>query len=536
MSTPEKEETTAVEGAKEIKEAKEAQGAKEVKEAEEAQGAKEMEENKEVKETDGAKAKVTREKEVKTPKSKKKKAAPKASTPKVPKGPATKPTLKSVKRSAAEAAEEENDAKKTKVKELVTKIETKVVKEKKDFVFSESMLDEFDTSRIPFSTDDTMILMGKNVIEKMEESIVIDEEEDEDEGEHENDVEKLRMMKRIKELEAGIENLETAATVMKDDMEEKEKIWKDKEIMAMGTINSLEVEKEEIQAKLDKYRRSVPGMVLELNNLREELAEPKNEKGTAKGEVNKLKKALKDMSEKLEEVTKEKTKFESEARRMHGVCDNQEELLKHYRGAKGAAATETSPAAPSIAAPTPSTPAAEGSSDKEKKEKKTKCFRFEKGLCSKEQCRMFHPTIVCKEFSERGICGKRDCMELHTGTHKGDCWFWKQGSCKYDEKECGKGLHRTEMFDCNNQMRAGERRRSPPAITPATTPASFFEGGQSTVLSELHRRAVARGWVQEVAPPAQEAASVREDEEMKTLVMKLLTEPSLQGRRSWGGQ
>ena len=53
--------------------------------------------------------------------------------------------------------------------------------------------------------------------------------------------------------------------------------------MAMGTINSLEVEKEEIQAKLDKYRRSVPGMVLELNKLREELAEPKNEKGTAKG-------------------------------------------------------------------------------------------------------------------------------------------------------------------------------------------------------------------------------------------------------------
>ena len=424
MSTPENEETTAVEGAKEIKEVKEAQGAKETKGVEETQGAKEMEENKEVKETDGAKAKVNKEKEVKTPKSKKKKATPKASTPKVTKVPATKPTLKSMKRSAAEAAEEENDAKKTKVKELVTKIETKNVKGKKDFVFSESMLDEFDTSKIPFSTDDTMILMGKNVIEKMEESIVMDEEEDEDEPE--NDVEKLRMMKRIKELEAGIENLETAATVMKDDLEEKEKIWKDKEIMAMGTINSLEVEKEEIQAKLDKYRRSVPGMVLELNNLREELAEPKNEKGTAKGEVNKLKKALKEMSEKLEVVTKEKTKFESEARRMHGVCDNQEELLKHYRGAKGAAATETSPAAPSIAAPAPSTPTAEGRSDKEKKEKKTKCFRFEKGLCSKEQCRMFHPTIVCKEFSERGICSKRDCMELHTGTHKGDCWFWNR--------------------------------------------------------------------------------------------------------------
>ena len=80
-------------------------------------------------------------------------------------------------------------------------------------------------------------------------------------------------------------------------------------------------------------------------------------------------------------------------RKMHGVCDNQEELLKHYRGTKEATKVTASaapflaapaPSAPAMTTPTSSAPTTGGRAEMEKKEKKTKCFRFDKGLCSKE--------------------------------------------------------------------------------------------------------------------------------------------------------
>ena len=146
---------------------------------------------------------------------------------------------------------------------------------------------------------------------------------------------------------------------------------------------------------------------------------------------------------------------------------------------------------------------------------------------------------MCKEFTERSECSKWECLELHTGAHKGDCWFWKQGSCKFDEAECGKGRHLPAMFDVNNKLKARDVPGSssfPPLAAPiiqapAPTPASFFGGGQSPPIMELLRSVVTRGTVQDAVAPAPVAASPAGEAELRSLVMQLLVQ---QGLGAWG--
>ena len=458
---------------------------------------------------------------------KKPSAPPKASTPKV-----LKPTAKTTKRSATESAEEETDSKKSKVKEAVTRFETKAENEVKDkFNFTEGMLDEFDISFKDTSTqvplDDTLILKG--VLKVVEATVKMDEEEPEDE-EDGDAKDKADLLEKIKVLQKTVQEGETEVAELKEEMEQRQNNAKEKEVMAMGTINSLEIEKEELQAKLDKYRRTVPNLMQELQKLRTDVVEPTKTGGASnKGETTKLKKALKDATEKLEEVSKEKTKFESEAKRMHGICDNQDELLKHYRARLQAGTASAAPASPTAAATAPPTPAtpAPSKETKNSQDKKSKCFRFEKGICKKKECNFFHPSTVCREFTERGVCGKWECMDLHTGTHRGDCWYWKQGSCKFDEVECGKGRHLPEMFDVNSKLRAGEVQA--PTTTPA--PASFLGGGHSPTLTELLRSTLARGREQEaVAPAPVVTAGPGGDDELRSLVMQLLVQQGMGAR------
>ena len=437
----------------------------------------------------------------------------------------------------------------------MSKIETKTDNEVNDkFNFTEGMLDEFDISfrntstQVPF--DDTLIL--KDVLTEITATDKMDEEEPEEE-ENEGTKENADLLDKIRVLEKTLQEGETEMAEVKEEMEERQKNWKEKEAMAIGTINSLESEKEELKAKLDKYRRTVPSLMEQLQKLRKEANDPTKVGGAPnKGENVKLKKALKDATDKLEQVTKEKTKFESEAKRMHEVCDNQGELIKHYREAKVlAGATSAAPASPRGAAAAPASPPTPPTKEAKKgQEKKSKCFRFEKGMCKKEKCNFIHPSTMCKEFTERGECSKWECLELHTGTHRGDCWYWKQGSCKFDEVECGKGRHLTEMFDVNNKLKAardvpGSSSFSPMAATlvqapaptpsmlqaPASTPASFFGGGQSPPLMELLRSALTRGRVQEAVAPAPVAASPGGEAELRSLVMQLLVQ---QGLGAWG--
>ena len=89
-------------------------------------------------------------------------------------------------------------------------------------------------------------------------------------------------------------------------------------------------------------------------------------------------------------------------------------------------------------------------------------------------------------------------MNLHKGAHRGDCYFWKSGSCKYNEKDCGKGLHLDQMFDFFNQVKGtlvtATEANSAPVVTsappaqvhpaPANT-ASFLGAGSCGLGAEL---------------------------------------------------
>ena len=156
-----------------------------------------------------------------------------------------------------------------------------------------------------------------------------------------------------------------------------------------------------------------------------------------------MKKALKESEEKVEKVTIDKVKHETEAKMMTMMNQNLEQMLAMIQKTGSVQVAPLSPAA--------TAPAADSSRETDKR--KFKCYKYEKGLCKDEHCNFSHPTELCEEFSKKGLCNERSCVRLHKGNHKGDCYFWKQGKCRYDEEDCGKGLHRLPMFDYYNQVK-----------------------------------------------------------------------------------
>ena len=135
-----------------------------------------------------------------------------------------------------------------------------------------------------------------------------------------------------------------------------------------------------------------------------------------------------------------------------------------------------------------------------------KCFKFERGQCKSKNCAFVHPTSCCAEFSRTGICRDRDCLEMHLGEHKDDCWFWRMGSCRFDESDCGRGLHRPEMLESikggRKEKEAGPRKEqvvsggipvswasqaATTAPAAAASQASFFGGGRGNQVTELLR-------------------------------------------------
>ena len=123
---------------------------------------------------------------------------------------------------------------------------------------------------------------------------------------------------------------------------------------------------------------------------------------------------------------------------------------------------------------------------------KGKCYKYEKGQCNDQACNFLHPEEVCEVFARNGICRERSCLRLHKGEHRGDCFYWKQGSCRYSEEECGKGLHRHEMFDFNNQRKQQQQPQagSPRFGSATSTAAPFFGAGQGGAVPPPHLSAM----------------------------------------------
>ena len=434
------------------KAAKEQKEAKELKEKE----AKELKE-KEAKELKDKKAKEKEAKEIKEKEAKERKEK----EPKLKKTP--KPAAR--KRKVQEV-EMKADAKKTKVEEEEQASSTPIPKVGEQeqgssaFVFTESMLDGFlsgndeDFFTSTQSNSDTVI---KTKIEERENSDAMEEDEETNGNDTVVEVKNNREKEleiKIEQMAKSIEEKNVEIATMNSKMDDKEKVWMDKEMISQGTINSLEEEKRVLETKLDKFNEAMTKLVEQYRKLRTETKKPNENM-----EVNDIKKNLIEAEEKLEKLTLEKTFYEAEAKRNSRIVDNLSALLQIEReraeavAPQGATASGAATATTARAATTTgggATASTAGGATAALRFPVKKCFRFERGQCKKENCPFLHPTSCCPEFSRSGICRDRECLEMHVGEHKGDCWFWRMGSCRFDESECGRGLHRPEMLESIN--------------------------------------------------------------------------------------
>ena len=305
------------------------------------------------------------------------------------------------------------------------------------------------------------------------------EEEEEDNMEVEPDMEGEVVKRRMDKLLKIKESNEMEIARLKSEAEEKDAIAKEKEMIQLGVNNSLEEEKKVLTSRLNRYKEAVPKLRKELEELRDSGKE-KNVPNPTKTENNKLKKALKESEDKVEKITMEKVKAESEAKMTARMNSNLEQMLNLLKGNMEGAKGPVSPRMTNMT--TAATVAATGDSQARMDimKRKGKCYKFEKGQCNNESCSFLHPEEVCEVFSRNGVCKERSCLRLHKGEHRGDCYYWKQGSCRYSEEECGKGRHDHKMFDYFNQMKQKQQQQVP-AANPgfSSTPAApFFGVGQ----------------------------------------------------------
>ena len=166
-------------------------------------------------------------------------------------------------------------------------------------------------------------------------------------------------------------------------------------------------------------------------------------------------KALKESKDKVEKTTLEKIKAESDNKMTARVNSNLKQMMTMMKGrtewARGLASSAVSPSTTAALGAWGAGMSSQARTDDVRN--KGKCYKYEKGQCSDQACNFLHPEEVCEVFARNGIYRERSCLRLHKGEHRGDCFYWKQGSCRYSEEECGKGLHRHEMFDFNNQRK-----------------------------------------------------------------------------------
>ena len=284
------------------------------------------------------------------------KAAPKgrrktsiAITTKTAKEP-SKTVKKTAVKRAPESPKEKEEVKKPKP-------DDKENEENDDFVFSETMLEEFNSTGINFTStqidqaSDTVILNElKDMESKKAETEVVEQMEEEEtmmEPDEGKEIEELK--NQIEQLKQANDDKEIETVKMKSELEEKVKNLKEKEAVNVGVIQSLEQDKEVLSMRILQYRSSVPNLMKELYRLRTEVSKADGGEGKAtKAEVTKLKKNLREAVEKLETVSKEKTHFEAEAKRNARVVSDLSQLLSLERQA---ASTEVSGS--SVASSTP---------------------------------------------------------------------------------------------------------------------------------------------------------------------------------------
>ena len=201
---------------------------------------------------------------------------------------------------------------------------------------------------------------------------------------------------------------------LKSEAENKDKISKEKEMIQQGVVNSLEEEKKVLASRVNRYKEAVPKLTEELKELRK-AAKDKLGPNTYKAKINKLKKALKESEDKMEKVTIEKVKFETEAKMTARMNSNLEQVLAMMKGKTEGAMGPASPSMLSIFSTDTAVATGNILARGNIVKRKGKCHKFEKGQCKSENCGFLHPEEVCEVFARNGVYKERSCLRLHWG-------------------------------------------------------------------------------------------------------------------------
>ena len=241
----------------------------------------------------------------------------------------------------------------------------------------------------------------------------------------------------IMDLKQKVQDEQLKVSELQVELENK----KEGELLHLGTIGSLEEERDRLKLRIAKLEPALLKFRTELQNV-------KSEQGNS-GELVKMKKELKksesrceDLVGQVENLTVAKTKALAEAARMTTMCDSLMELQKAKTGGPDDIKADAGKGA-------------SGSSKEESGNKiKKKCDRYEHGACTwGSECRDHHPTRICGAFRNSGKCNRSKCDDLHD-RRKEDCWYWMDGRCnKTNLMEC-KGKHEKEKKNINKNNKS----------------------------------------------------------------------------------
>ena len=225
------------------------------------------------------------------------------------------------------------------------------------------------------------------------------------------------------QLQYAYQNVTNENSIMKNKLAQQD----DTIQVQLGTINSLESQKKELELNVLQYKHGL----MKAQKIQLELTNQKTLKAktTTDKDAKEAQKKIDDLQMKVEQLTVSKANAEAETARTLKLCDYMQELLK-----RPSSPNQTNPQNQQF------------QSNQNRPAKETKCRDFERGSCSHgNSCRFFHSTRQCEEH-RKGRCTKQFCLDLHRsvgqareqGRVEKDCPFWLAGECNFDENVCKK--------------------------------------------------------------------------------------------------
>ena len=261
------------------------------------------------------------------------------------------------------------------------------------------------------------------------------------------------------EVEQAYQNVTNENEMMKANLRQKE----DTILVQLGTINSLEADKKNLEETNDKFKKGLAianVMKKELDDLRAMKQQTSNNK-----ELKDAKKKIEELQMKVSQLTVSKANAEAETNRTLKLYDHMQEALNRATGQKqnpnlqkqnqqNQNIVNQNNQNQMMMNHNQQNPSLQIQNQNQNQTRLTKCRDFDRGFCSyADSCKFHHPTKQCDD-DKKGRCTRNQCPDLHRSvlevreqSKEKDCPYWLSGECKFDEKVCKKGNHIPDKFN-----------------------------------------------------------------------------------------